>query len=92
MVIKPHLNAVGYLSCLLSTTINGWAFLPNICVSVYITISAVYAESCSAPADCSATTCDSNAELHCIDGLCTCTTAGSGDGKCILMLGIPLSV
>nr|XP_011417812.2 serine protease inhibitor Cvsi-2-like [Crassostrea gigas] len=44
---------------------------------------AVYAESCSAPADCSATTCGSNAELHCIDGLCTCTTAGSGDGGCV---------
>uniref|UniRef100_K1QCB2 Teneurin-2 n=1 Tax=Magallana gigas TaxID=29159 RepID=K1QCB2_MAGGI len=40
---------------------------------------AVYAETCKAPGDCSQTSCGSGAELHCIDGQCTCTTAAGGD-------------
>ncbi|XP_078323153.1 uncharacterized protein LOC144622368 [Crassostrea virginica] len=44
---------------------------------------AVYAERCSQPSDCSATTCSSGAELHCVDGACTCTTNAGGDGSCV---------
>lgn len=46
-------------------------------------IILVYAETCKAPGDCSQTSCGSGAELHCIDGQCTCTTAAGGDGACV---------
>ncbi|XP_022314422.1 serine protease inhibitor Cvsi-2-like [Crassostrea virginica] len=39
-------------------------------------IGYVWSETCtSSHSECRHTTCDSTSELHCIDGLCTCTTA-----------------
>ncbi|XP_052680811.1 serine protease inhibitor Cvsi-2-like [Crassostrea angulata] len=38
-------------------------------------IGYVYSESCTnSVSECQHTSCDSSSELHCVDGLCTCTT------------------
>ena len=44
-------------------------------------VLAVYAETCTLVGDCTATTCGSGADLHCVDGQCTCTTAAGGTGE-----------
>ncbi|XP_078323151.1 serine protease inhibitor Cvsi-2-like [Crassostrea virginica] len=47
-----------------------------------VVIVAVYAETCTLVGDCSVTTCGTGADLHCVDGQCTCTTAAGGTGGC----------
>ncbi|XP_061170233.1 serine protease inhibitor Cvsi-2-like [Saccostrea echinata] len=49
-----------------------------------ILVAAVYSEDCRRHEDCTATTCASGSELHCVNHQCTCTTAGSGDGGCTM--------
>ncbi|XP_048776642.1 serine protease inhibitor Cvsi-2-like [Ostrea edulis] len=41
-------------------------------------IGYALSETCtSSHSECKHTSCDSTSELHCVDGLCTCTTATS---------------
>ncbi|XP_052797817.1 serine protease inhibitor Cvsi-2-like [Mya arenaria] len=39
-------------------------------------IAVAFGESCG-PSQCVHTQCDATSQLHCVDGLCTCTVQGS---------------
>ncbi|XP_061170229.1 serine protease inhibitor Cvsi-2-like [Saccostrea echinata] len=54
----------------------------KVIVILAVVVVAAYAETCTSPGDCTATSCGTGTELHCVDGACTCTHAATGDGAC----------